>query len=65
MLYRLASSLAAQGLDIRAAKVATLGHEVVDVFYVQRSGYAGTFGQVPVSGHDSLRADLKAALNVD
>ena len=65
VLYRLASSLAAQGLDIKSAKVATLGHEVVDVFYVQRSGHANSAGQVPLLGHDQLRSDLKAALNVD
>jgi [protein-PII] uridylyltransferase len=33
-LYRVATTIASLGLDIRAALVQTLGHEVVDVFYV-------------------------------
>ena len=62
VLYRLASALAARGLDIRSAKVATLGHEVIDVFYVQRSGRTGPARQIPTSDHDALRADMKLAL---
>ncbi|CAB4889670.1 unannotated protein [freshwater metagenome] len=65
VLYRLASSLAAQGLDIRSAKVATLGHEVVDVFYVQRSGRTGTSRQIPARDHDALRDELKLSLTVE
>lgn len=57
VLYRLSFELVAAGLDIRSAKVATLGHEVVDVFYVQAGG-----GKVPVGQHDALRARLKSAL---
>lgn len=34
VLYRIARSLLADGLDIRLAKIATLGYEVVDTFYV-------------------------------
>ncbi|HEV2994082.1 MAG TPA: [protein-PII] uridylyltransferase, partial [Acidimicrobiia bacterium] len=34
VLYRIARALLAAGLDIRLAKIATLGHEVVDTFYV-------------------------------
>ncbi len=33
-LYRITRVLAELGLDIRSAKVATVGHEVVDAFYV-------------------------------
>ena len=33
-LYRITRALADLGLDIRSAKVATAGHEVVDAFYV-------------------------------
>ena len=33
-LYRITRALADLDLDIRHAKVATLGHEVVDTFYV-------------------------------
>ncbi len=34
VLYRIAGALRDSGLDIRLAKIATLGHEVVDTFYV-------------------------------
>jgi [protein-PII] uridylyltransferase len=34
VLYRITSALASLGLDIRHAKVSTLGHEVIDTFYV-------------------------------
>jgi [protein-PII] uridylyltransferase len=33
-LYRLARVVADHGLDVRSAKVASLGAEVVDAFYV-------------------------------
>ena len=58
VLYRLSHALADAGLDIRSAKVATLGHEVVDVFYV----LTGTQTQLAVVEHDSLRSVLLAAL---
>ncbi len=35
VLYRLALVLADNGFDIASAKVETLGHEVVDTFYVR------------------------------
>ena len=58
VLYRLSNELVAAGLDIRSAKVATLGHEVVDVFYVQtRDG-----GKLPTEQHEALRLGLKSAL---
>jgi [protein-PII] uridylyltransferase len=34
LLYRVARALRDTGLDIRLAKIATLGHEVIDTFYV-------------------------------
>ena len=34
VLYRITRALARCGLDVRTAKVSTLGHEVVDAFYV-------------------------------
>jgi [protein-PII] uridylyltransferase len=34
VLYRIARTLVELGLDIRLAKIATLGHEAVDTFYV-------------------------------
>ncbi|MEY4229966.1 MAG: hypothetical protein RLZZ362_815, partial [Actinomycetota bacterium] len=57
VLYRLSHALAGAGYDIRSAKVVTLGHEVVDVFYVQSLA-----GQVPVADHDDVRAALTGAL---
>ena len=56
-LYRLSHALAGAGYDIRSAKVATLGHEVVDVFYVQCAA-----GKLPVDEHDAVRDQLTAAL---
>ena len=37
LLYRLASAFRELALDVRVAKVATLGTRVVDVFYVRDS----------------------------
>lgn len=37
LLYRLATTFVAAGVDVRVAKVATLGQRVVDVFYVRDS----------------------------
>ena len=65
VLFRLAATLSTFGLDIRSAKVATLGNEVVDVFYVQRSNRAGAARQVPVREHATLRDDLKRCLVAD
>jgi [protein-PII] uridylyltransferase len=56
-LYRLSHALAGAGYDIRSAKVATLGHEVVDVFYV-----VGVDGKLPVDTHGDVRACLTSAL---
>jgi [protein-PII] uridylyltransferase len=61
ILYRLASQLSACGLDIRSAKVATLGHEVVDVFYVERPG-SDVGLQIPPEDHGVLRDRLKQSL---
>jgi [protein-PII] uridylyltransferase len=38
VLYRIARVLAQQGLDIRHAKVVTLGSQVIDTFYVRAAG---------------------------
>lgn len=57
VLYRLSHALAALGLDIRSAVVATLGHEVVDVFYVTSGG-----GKLPADAHEGVREALRAAL---
>jgi [protein-PII] uridylyltransferase len=60
VLYRLATRVSELGLEIRSAKVATLGHEVVDVFYVQQRG--GDASKVPVSDHERLRVALQRSL---
>ena len=62
VLYRLSHALSAHGLDIRSAVIATLGHEVVDSFYVRRAGSAGVPGQVPAADFDGVRAAVVAAL---
>ncbi len=56
-LYRLSHALSGAGYDIRSAKVATLGHEVVDVFYVVCPD-----GKLPVDTHTEVRACLTSAL---
>ncbi len=58
VLYRLAAVLRDRGLDVQAAKVATLGHEVVDVFYVRTASGE----QLADDRHGPLRAALIAAL---
>jgi [protein-PII] uridylyltransferase len=63
VLYRLSRTITDHGVDIRSAKVSTLGHEVVDVFYVQLPGSVGGMGgQIPADRHDAIRSSLKAAL---
>jgi [protein-PII] uridylyltransferase len=58
LLHRIGASLAASGVDVRSARVSTLGSEAVDVFYV-----VGSDGQ-PLAA-DQARAvalELRAAL---
>ncbi len=62
VLHRLAAALAQRDLEIRSAKVATLGHEVVDVFYVQRSPDGVGSLQIPDDEHAALREHLSNAL---
>jgi len=58
LLHALASTMASLGLDIVSAKVSTLGHEVVDVFYVLGEG--GTKVRDPASIR-AVEAALKQA----
>jgi [protein-PII] uridylyltransferase len=56
LLWRVGRALGDCGLDVRAARVETLGAEVVDVFYV-------TDGDgKPVAGEDLRRATVQAVL---
>ena len=56
-LYRITRVLADLGLDIRSAKVTTVGHEVVDAFYVVDAAGA------KVAGDDRV-ATIEGALRV-
>jgi len=66
LLYRLLEVLAEHDLEVSTAKIATLGHEVVDVFYVRRPDHpdrsGGPGGQVAVGEHEALRAALLASV---
>jgi [protein-PII] uridylyltransferase len=55
LLYRLTRALADAGLDVRSARVSTLGAEVVDAFYVAESDGAAVVSPV-------RRAEVEAAL---
>ena len=60
VLYRLSHALSIAGVDIRSAKVATLGHEVVDVFYVHSPSTVD--GKLPPADHTAMRDCLRTAL---
>jgi [protein-PII] uridylyltransferase len=57
VLYRVTRAMAELDLDIRSARVQTLGPEVVDSFYVRDDQ-----GQ-KVTGHDCLREIERAVLH--
>jgi [protein-PII] uridylyltransferase len=62
VLYRVAHAIAGLGLDLRTAKVATIGHEVVDAFAVRRvlpDGRRGKLGD-PAMHRDVVQAILDA-----
>ena len=62
LLYRLTGALARMGVDIRSAKVATLGHEVVDAFYVPRiddSAMAETLKVALLTSVDTREPELQ------
>ena len=61
VLFRLAAVLSAHGVSIRTAKVQTLGHEVVDVFYVDHREPGRVPRQLLRSEGDELRGLLLAA----
>jgi [protein-PII] uridylyltransferase len=58
LLYRITRSIAGCGLDIAQARVSTLGHEVVDTFYVTTLN-GGRPDEVTVEG---LAASLRGTL---
>ena len=53
LLYRVAGALAQCGLDVRSAKVDTLGHEVVDAFTVTEAG-----GPIPASRYSAVEKEI-------
>lgn len=61
VLYRLSHALTGLDLDVRSAVVATLGHEVVDAFYVTTR--KSPTGRVPAGDFEVIRAALIAALS--
>jgi [protein-PII] uridylyltransferase len=61
VLYRVALLLSDAGLDILSAKVETLGHEVVDTFYVRTAGVGGKL--TDPDALESLRAAIVAGGN--
>lgn len=60
LLHRLAKIVADEGLDIASAHVATLGHEVVDTFYV-RDGLGGKVTDVDVLSRLSTQLEAAAS----
>jgi [protein-PII] uridylyltransferase len=60
VLYRVANALSHAGVNIRSAVVATLGHEVVDVFYVTVPGAAS--GRLAEGDFEGLRDAIRLAL---
>jgi [protein-PII] uridylyltransferase len=61
VLYRVALLLSDAGLDILSAKVETLGHEVVDTFYVRTAGIGGKL--TDPDALESLRAAIVVGAN--
>ena len=59
VLYRITHALADLGLDVRHAKVATLGAEVVDAFYVTDTGGK----KVDVSRRQEMQRAILTALS--
>ena len=59
VLYRVATTIASLGLDIRAALVQTLGHEVVDVFYVCDGDGHVLSDEAGRAVHDAVLAALR------
>lgn len=60
VLYRLSHTLTLLDLDVRSAVVATLGHEVVDAFYVTAPG--SPTGRLTEGEFAGVRAAIVAAL---
>lgn len=60
LLYTLAKTLKTLGLDVRGARISTLGLRAVDVFYVRD---IRSKGKLPESSHAACVAELRRALS--
>jgi [protein-PII] uridylyltransferase len=61
LLYRITGVISGCGYDIRHAKVLTLGHEVVDTFYL-RDAHGRPLSDAEAAGvQDALRSELLAS----
>jgi [protein-PII] uridylyltransferase len=62
VLHRITSALATCGLDVRVARVSTLGHEVVDAFYVvDRAGNKVTDDEALAAVESAVLRQLQGA----
>jgi [protein-PII] uridylyltransferase len=58
LLHRVASAIAASGADIATARIATLGAEAIDVFYL--TGPDGA--RLPADDAEQVAGQIRAAL---
>ena len=58
LLYRITGAISACGFDIRHAKVLTLGHEVVDTFYLRDAEGELLSDADAAAIQDALRSEL-------
>lgn len=62
VLFRVANAISALGLDLRTAKVATIGHEVVDTFAIRTVGTDGQKEKLADADCERVRAAMLASL---
>ena len=62
VLYRVTNAISALGLDLRTAKVATIGHEVVDTFALRTVGADGLKEKLADADCERVRAAILASL---
>ncbi len=62
VLYRVTNAISALGLDLRTAKVATIGHEVVDTFALRTVGADGQKEKLADADCEQVRTAILASL---
>jgi [protein-PII] uridylyltransferase len=62
VLYRVTNAISALGLDLRTAKVATIGHEVVDSFAVRSVDADGRKTKLADADCEQVRTAILASL---